>query len=187
MACETEIDLVQAMKRREDSAWDLAIQIHGRHVYSLIWHLTNRDIDTAEELSQQTWVNAVEAFHRFDIKRGNLRKWLFGIARNLAFEHIRKWSHVRVLSVEVMDREIEDGVVSGEEILGQSEDRGIVRAELVTLPEHYRKVLRLRYADGLSFKAIAAKLGMSDTAVDSLCRRALQKLGERLRPYFNEL
>jgi RNA polymerase sigma-70 factor (ECF subfamily) len=53
-------------------------------------------------------------------------------------------------------------------------------AALDGLPETYRRVLQLRYVQGLSVEAAAAELGCTKGAVMMRCQRAIDKLREAL-------
>jgi RNA polymerase sigma-70 factor (ECF subfamily) len=55
-----------------------------------------------------------------------------------------------------------------------------LREALGGLPEAYRRVLQLRYFQGLSVAAAAAELRCSEGAVMMRCQRALEKLREAL-------
>ncbi len=48
------------------------------------------DRQAAEEIVQDTFVRAWKAADRFDPDRGDVRPWLFVIARNLAIDHRRR-------------------------------------------------------------------------------------------------
>ena len=53
---------------------------------------------------------------------------------------------------------------------------------LASLPEEQREALRLRYAEGLATKEIAARLGKSDGAMRVMLTRSLDRLQRILGP-----
>lgn len=48
------------------------------------------DPQAAEEIVQDTFLRAWRAMDRFDPRRGDMRTWLFAIARNLVVDHYRR-------------------------------------------------------------------------------------------------
>ena len=60
------------------------------------------------------------------------------------------------------------------------EDAVRVTAMLDRLPPDYREVLLLRYVDGLTFPAVAARLGRSVNSVEKLWVRALARLRQSM-------
>src|SRR5580704_13645747 len=48
-----------------------------------------REPATAEDLFQQTWLRVAEKIHKYDA-RWSFDSWLFTVARNLAFDHLRR-------------------------------------------------------------------------------------------------
>ena len=188
MAYETEALLVEAMKARERLAWDQAIGAHARDVYSLIFHLTSGDVGTSEDLGQETWVQAVDHFDRFDIARGSVRDWLLGIARKRVAMHFRRNTHRRTSSVdETYDEllDVGDGGILPEQALEQLERATVTRAALLMLSENHREVLNLKYVDGLTVNEIADQFGKSAKAVESLLTRARDQLRKLLCSYYS--
>jgi RNA polymerase sigma-70 factor (ECF subfamily) len=57
----------------------------------------------------------------------------------------------------------------------------LIHRSIADLPADYARVLRLRYLDGLSGKAVAAELSRTEGAVHVLCHRAVEALRLRLR------
>ena len=56
-----------------------------------------------------------------------------------------------------------------------------VESALAQLPEHYQAVLLLRFAEGLPFKKVAQRLGISLEAAKSRYRRAVAAVAEELQ------
>ena len=48
-----------------------------------------QDRELAQELTASTCLRALERLNQFDSRRGNLKDWIFGIARNQLREHLR--------------------------------------------------------------------------------------------------
>jgi RNA polymerase sigma-70 factor (ECF subfamily) len=61
-----------------------------------------------------------------------------------------------------------------------ADDRMMLRQAMSALPEHYREVILLRFAEGLKFEEIARVRGQSLEATKSLFRRAIAALREQV-------
>ena len=55
------------------------------------------DPDTADDLTQETYLRALRALHRFEA-RSSVRTWLLGIARRTCADHLRSVTRQRRLS-----------------------------------------------------------------------------------------
>ena len=58
----------------------------------------------------------------------------------------------------------------------------MLRSALAELPEAYREIILLRFAEGLQFNEIAISIGKSLDAAKSLFRRAVAELKEQMEP-----
>jgi len=133
-----------------------------------------RDEHRAHDLAQDTLVVALE---EGDSARGPLRPWLGGVLENLVRQsrrrERRRRDHER-LAYE--PREIDEP----ERELAR---RGLIERmldELARLDEPYRSTLSLRFQDGLSPRAIAARTDTPVRTVHTRITRGLARLRERL-------
>jgi RNA polymerase sigma factor (sigma-70 family) len=67
--------------------------------------------------------------------------------------------------------------------LEQVERQSAVRAAILLLPRDRREVLTWKYVDGISIDAIAARMGRTAKAVESLLSRAREQMRNLLRQY----
>jgi RNA polymerase sigma-70 factor (ECF subfamily) len=90
VADEVQSSLIRALKQRDRSAWAVAVDRHFREVYGFVFHLVGGDRSVAEDLNQETWLEAVDGIQRCDEANGSFRNWLFGIARRRVAMHYRR-------------------------------------------------------------------------------------------------
>ena len=131
------------------------------------------DPTLAEEITQETFFRSLAAIDGF---RGDcpLAAWLCRIARNCWRDYCREG---RRRSGE----EPPEGRTPGaEEACLRREEARAALAGLERLPEPYGEVLRLRAFGGLSFQAIGAAYGKSETWARVTCFRARQRLKEEM-------
>lgn len=135
---------------------------------------------TAEELAQETYVR----FLKQSSPRGisDLNAFLFTIAANLARDHLRSRQRARE-HLPLEDDLVDPGPSTEELVESQCLERALLEA-LSNLPEKTREVLLLYRVDGLRYRDIAERLGISERTVEYhlrqaliLCRRHLTKVG----------
>src|SRR5436190_15642902 len=71
----------EALQRRDSIAWDEFYRRHVGETYGFLVRLVGGDRAAAEDLFQEVWVEALDGIDQYDPERGELRAWLFGIAR----------------------------------------------------------------------------------------------------------
>ncbi len=178
---DDELRLVRAMARRDRTAWGVMYERHVEDVFGLIYYLIGGDLGGAEEVCQETWLIAIERFDSFDPHKGKFRDWLTGIARH------RVLRHYRCATYQTLD-DRPDGLTDALaplESLEEIERADVVRAALLCLDKDRRRVLLDKYIDELPVAEIAARMGRSAKAVESLLSRARSQLRSLLRHYFS--
>ena len=87
MANDEQSDLIVVLKQRDRSAWGAAFDRHMNEVYGFVFHLVGGNRAVAEDLNQETWLEAMDGIDHCDESRGSFRNWLFGIARKRVALH----------------------------------------------------------------------------------------------------
>ena len=145
MAADDQSSLITALKQRDRSAWSVAVDRHLHEVYGFVFHLVGGDRTVAEDLNQETWLEAMDAIDHCDATRGNFRNWLFGIARKRVALHYRRRTlagNPAPLGDQFEESaELEDISVLPEDVLEQVERTSVVRAAILVLPDDRRKAL----------------------------------------------
>lgn len=124
----------------------------------------------AEDLTQEVFLAAVAELNRGRVVNAPL-PWIVGIARHKLMDHLRcqrrtGWSVVRW--EDVVREEIP---VDESEVISS----GRALAALAAVPSPQREALALRHVDGLSVPDVAAALGRSVEATESLLARGRVK------------
>lgn len=65
-----------------------AFEQHRRSVFAFAWRMIGSAV-SAEDVTQEVFLSAWKDRSRFDAARGDVRGYLFGIARNLCLNHLR--------------------------------------------------------------------------------------------------
>jgi RNA polymerase sigma-B factor len=73
-----------------------------------------------------------------------------------------------------------DRVGSVDDELGHVEDRAVVRAMVASLPARERRIVYLRFFEGLTQAEIAERVGVSQMHISRLLTRSLEALGDQI-------
>ena len=152
---------------------DLYREYLGR-IYAYVRAQVGTSAD-AEDIAAQVFMNAYQAYPRFEPRNTTPAAWLFRIARNATLDHFR--AHGRR---ERLRRTIEHQPVLEEDPAGKAEERIQYQALLTyvaQLPERQRDAISLRHS-GLSFEEVGKLMSCSEDAAKMLYHRALKALRE---------
>jgi len=132
----------------------------------------------AEDITAQVFMNAYNAYDRFEPRHSTPAAWLFRIARNATLDHFRAGNRR-----ERLRRTIEHEPVAEEDPASRAEERIQYRAllaQVAQLPERQRDAISMRHS-GLSFAEVGQLLGCSEDAAKMLYHRALRALKEAVQ------
>ena len=146
-------------------------------VYAYLHPRCGGDTALAEELTQQTFIQAIERRTTYEGRSSSIT-WLCTIARNKLADHYRQLDREERRHLRMLVREIP--VEGGGRSPSAVEDREELLAALRDLPALQRAAVVLCYVDGLSVREASAILGRSESATESLLSRARERLRQTL-------
>src|SRR6478752_7296507 len=152
-----------------DRAFEAWYQRTLPRVYAYLFSRCGNDATLAEELSQQTFVAAIDQRSRFD-GRSDAVTWLCGIARHKLADHFRSIEREERRHMRMEVRRID--LDSGTDWRSGPEDRLVISETLRSLPVSQRAVLTFVVIDDLPVSEAARLLGKSSKATESLLFRA---------------
>ena len=149
-----------------------------RDIYLYVRSFTADEV-LAEEVTQDTFVKALQSIDRFDGSQ-NIRAWLFTIARNTYFTVLRQQRHFTGKTNEdpflpLPHTEADIGVT-----LVNKEQHLAVHGFLHTMDEPYKEVFYLRVFGELPFESIGLLFGRSASWARVTFYRARKKIIEFL-------
>jgi RNA polymerase sigma-70 factor (ECF subfamily) len=181
-----ETEIVRRARGGDGAAWEMIVHLHQEAVFRYAYLMLG-DLAEAEDVAQETFVRAFRAFGRFDPSRP-LRPWLIQIARNLARNRWR--SLKRALRAE---ERLKDGLRI-DAPSGRSEAVDVahlasdeLRRAVMSLREHDRQVIYLRFFLGLSVDETGMALALPIGTVKSRLNRALDRLRVQIRTHHPSL
>ncbi len=119
-----------------------------------------RNSSLAEDLTQETFLHFWRRPGAFDSKRGNIRAYLFGIARKKAAD----WHHRNKADPPAIEQ------------VAECSDSMLMKDAVNQLPEDLRTVLWLREVEGYSYDELAEILKIPIGTVRSRLHSARQNL-----------
>ncbi len=175
-SARTDIDeLVVAAQGGDRGAFDALVRATYVDTYTLAHRLTGDD-DDARDVVQEAYLRAFRGLRRF---RGDAQfsTWLYRITANCASTHLGRRRRHRH---EELDDDLPvDDPRPAHDPVGRAEHahlRDRVHRALRALPPRLRAVVVLRDIYDLSHEAIAAELGISESAAKVRLHRARRKL-----------
>lgn len=146
-------------------------------VYRYLYTLTH-NTDLAEELTQDTFLDAVRCMDRYD-GSCKLLVWLCQIGKHKWFDWLKKQKHRQTVPFE---EELTAAPGTGPEDIAAANDATLrLYAHIHALPPNACEVVLLRSLGGLSFREIGEIMGISENGARVLFHRAKQKLAERMQ------
>ncbi len=173
---EPELIALAATGNRE--AFGHLYERYKRRVFRHAYLLTG-DSALSEDLTAQTFLNALQAMPRYQSRGVPFVAWLLRIAGNLTINHrkaLKNNGHAQLPEA----LEAEGDVYSPEDSCERKDEGQRVWQKVRHLPGDQRKVIVMRFVDDLSYQDIARILGKSVGAVRVLQFRALSNLRRML-------
>jgi RNA polymerase sigma-70 factor, ECF subfamily len=171
-------DLMVGAAHGDEMAFRQLVERWQQSVYAFLERMMGSR-EEALDLAQETFLRVYTQAPRYR-PTGQFRSWLFRIAGNLARSGLRRRRIVRWIS---FDPALHDRPARGETAVGRlerAESRTAVRRALAELPDRQRQAVVLRHYEHLSHREIAATMGATVPAVESLLQRAMASLRSRL-------
>ncbi len=168
-------------ERNRELLADLVERYQHRLVRYLLYLTGSREY--AEDLAQETWIRVLERGSQYN-GRQRFDPWLFGIARNLAIDYLRKKRKAVATASLPDDRDaillLPSPGPSPFEAAARSQDAIRLAGHLHILSPLYREALLLRFQEDLPLSEIAQVLGAPVTTVTSRIYRGLAALRSAL-------
>ncbi len=173
--------LVKAALAEEPEAFERLV---GRYkgLLTLVAYRQINDAGEAEDVAQEAFVRAFLSLSSLE-EPGRFKPWLTRIATNIARDHLRKRKR-QAMSLE--DSRFDEKNIRGQRAGGLSrelmalESRTQILDAIRSLPEGYELPVVMRYLEGLSYKDMAARLGVREDTLRKRVHRANMMLRDKL-------
>ena len=169
--------LILAAKQRDERALSELYRLHVNAIYHYIYARVS-DVETAEDITNDVFVRAIETLDRYDQRKAPFLGWLYHIAHGKVVDHYRRGKH-RSGHLNIEDLDL-PSTENPEQAASDRLYQEYVLDHLHQLSANHQQVLDLRFIQGHSVRATAKLIGKSEDAVRSLQLRALKALAELL-------
>ena len=173
-----------ADKGEQERTWT-AEALHQRYLPDVFAYVARRvsDHQEAEDVTAEVFAAAFVALPRQKGLNGPY-PWLLGIARRKVADALRRWGRREGRTSALTEETPAASSGQPEAALARRERASLIREMLATLPKDQREALLLHYVEGLPQAQVAAVLGRSPAAVNSLLQRARAAVYRQGHDYF---
>lgn len=176
MEKRTVIDaqICNLLNARDPQGMKLLFQTYYKPLVSYTNTFT-RDLQLAEDIVQEFFIALWNGEIQQELIPGTLTSFLRVLVRNRAYNRMTKRDvlsqYVEVDKIDAIFQEYDD---SRDHIVN------LVLKEVETFPDRTREILTAVFVNGLKYREVAQRLGVSESTVKTLLGNAIRKLRERL-------
>jgi RNA polymerase sigma-70 factor (ECF subfamily) len=171
--------LVQSAQQGILEAFNTLYERYLPAVYNRVCYIVPEQ--DAEDVTQEIFIAMMKSLKSF---RGESRfsTWLRTLTNRQIADYYRRRSPMEAHSKLEEDSHLNPNASysTTNPGTGSMDEMIMVRQAMQKLPENYREIILLRFADGLQFNEIAEQQGQSLEATKSLFRRAILALNKQL-------
>lgn len=171
-------DLLHRIKNGDEVAFELVFHRYKGKLYDFLQRSLPLGED-AESLVQEVFTK-LWVYREYLNPSKSLNAFLYTLARNELFGQLRKII-VRRKYLEELSYSLNGSNEMAEPQYDYEELKKVVSRLVNSLPEKRREIYCLSRHEGMSYREIAAQLGISENTVDTQLRKALSFLKENLK------
>ena len=170
--------LILRIRAGDESAFRELVERYQSRIFRVVYGILNHQAD-AEDVAQEVFAKVYFAIHRFD-HRSSLITWIYRVAVNEAYSHLRKMRARRRCEGD------QSGNPAGGDLrwlIDQrpTPDRAAAQRDLLNklltlIPEDDRLLLLWKEVEGCSITTLAEMTGMNESTIKVRLFRARQKL-----------
>jgi RNA polymerase sigma factor (sigma-70 family) len=175
--------LVSAARHGDDRAFEQLYSRYQRRIAAYVYGMV-KDYGRAEDITQEVFVSALRRMRQTE-RPIAFKPWVYEIAKNACIDAYRRACRAEEVSYDADDRlsASDHGrlVATGPEpdaAVDAKQELDNLCGAFGGLSESHHEILVLRELEGLSYKEIGERMGMSRPAVESTLFRARKRLGE---------
>src|SRR4051812_1520827 len=180
---QTDSDLVAAVRRGDDRAFEELYARYHRRISSYIFGMV-KDHARAEDLTQDVFMSALRRMRDTD-RPIAFKPWIYEIAKNACIDQFRRSKRGEEVSYDADEGlgAADYGRLTSRDAppeLAMERKQGLdhLKGALGGLSEAHHQILVMREFEGLSYKEIGDRMGMSRPSVESTLFRARKRLTE---------
>jgi RNA polymerase sigma-70 factor (ECF subfamily) len=185
----TDQEVVLMARAGREAAYRELIRRYERPIFALLFRMV-RDRELAEDLSQETFVKALNAIESYR-PEFKFSSWIFKIANNAAIDHLRR-RELDTLSLDGSPHaETPEAMQATALQIGARQESpldaveakelgGAIEVAIGRLRPEYRSCILLRHVEGRAYEEIAEMLDLPLGTVKTYIHRARNELRQAL-------
>ena len=154
-------------------------EAHLTRIYAFVFFRVGGRKEVAEDLVQEVFVKAFEAYDRYDPSVSEFA-WIYTIARNHLATHFGRQREM--VDVEDVADDIRFSKDAREHMAQSFDERTLLEA-LETLPPDQADLIQKKYLEGWSFDDLAIHFKKSSGSLRVQCVRIMRKLAKLLKEH----
>jgi RNA polymerase sigma-70 factor (ECF subfamily) len=162
---------IWALRPARETDWDAIYEEQLPRVHNFFRYRVG-DRTVAEDLTSITFEKAWRARHRYRRDVAGFTTWLLAIARNVAIDHYRARRVHAPLEAAIHT----PGGAAPEDLAERRSDVERLARLLEGLPDRERELIALKYGAGLTNRAIAKAVHLTESNVGTLLHRTVLAL-----------
>ncbi|MFI5205510.1 MAG: RNA polymerase sigma factor [Candidatus Paceibacterales bacterium] len=176
----TDHQLVQRYLKGDEKSFEVLVLRYTHLIYRFVAGYV-RDGQVAQDITQDVFLKVFKNIKKVD-KDKNFKSWIYTIAKNTAFDALKKKQSIAFSNFEAPDgknyltEKLVEGAPLPDKLAQLGESKHAFLQAIGKLSSKYKTVLTLYYYQGLNFREIAEKLEESINTVKSKHRRGLALL-----------
>src|SRR4051812_28135716 len=175
--------LVAAVRRGDDRAFEALYSRYHRRIHAYVMGMV-KDHQRAEDVTQEVFISALRRMRETD-RPIAFKPWVYEIAKNACIDQFRRSKRAEEVSYDAeegMGAADYGRLVSADAMpeaeLESKTNLDHLRGAFGGLSETHHEILVMRELEGLSYREIGERLGMSRPSVESPLFRARRRLTE---------
>ncbi len=179
----SERELVRDVRRGDDRAFGFLYDRYRPRIAAYAFGRVN-DHARAEDISQDVFISALRRMRETG-RPIAFKPWIYEIARNACIDHFRRAARAEELSYDADDGlanadydRLANRAPTPDVAVAIKQQLNDLCGAFGGLCEAHREILRLRELEGLSYREIGDRMGLTRPAVESTLFRARRRLSE---------
>ena len=183
LGAASDHDLVAAVRCGDDRAFEKLYERYQRRIAAYVYGMVN-DYGKAEDITQEVFISALRRMRETE-RPIAFKPWIYEIAKNACIDQFRRSRRAEEIS---FDADEGAGALETARLAapGATPDAAVDAKQALSnlcgafggLSETHHEILVLRELEGLSYREIGERMGLSRPSVESTLFRARRRLTE---------
>lgn len=181
---KTDQEIITDYLNGEKEEFTEIVNRYLKMVYNFVYRLVSSEKE-AEDITQEVFLKVWKNVKNFDVEK-SLKTWIFTIAKNTAFDYLRKRKDIPMSVFDndegenVIEDNLEDIERRPDEVFALAQNKKQINKVIKELSIIQKEVIILKYVNEMSLSEVSEIMDMSKDTVKSHHRRAILKMRKLL-------